>query len=190
MKWEQGRAAIERMLADGELQQVPASREQADRLLAQARVHVNSAAKVCDDDPAGGYALTYDAARKALTAILENQGLRPTSRGGHLAVIEAVRAQLDPPLTRQLRRFNRMRSRRNDAEYPPVDAPELTADDVRADQAAAAEFIEIAVRVLGEMSPFLSARNYRVRCCGSPLKVPGATAPISRTRSTRASPSR
>jgi hypothetical protein len=27
MRWEQGRAAIERMLADGELQQVPASRE-------------------------------------------------------------------------------------------------------------------------------------------------------------------
>ena len=38
MRWEQGRAAIERMLADGELQQVPVSREQADRPLAQARV--------------------------------------------------------------------------------------------------------------------------------------------------------
>jgi hypothetical protein len=190
MRWEQGRAAIERMLADGELQQVPASREQADRLLAQARVHVTSAAKVCDDDPPGGYALTYDAARKALTAILENQGLRPTSRGGHLAVIEAVRAQLDPPLTRQLRRFNRMRSRRNDAEYPPLDAPELTADDVRADQAAAAEFIEIAVRVLDEMSPFLFAENYH----GGVLRTARAGARgercLSRTRSTRASPSR
>jgi hypothetical protein len=43
MRWEQGRAAIERMLADSDLQRVPASREQADRLLAQARVHVASA---------------------------------------------------------------------------------------------------------------------------------------------------
>jgi hypothetical protein len=38
MRWEQGREAIDRMLADGELQRVPASREQADRLVAQARV--------------------------------------------------------------------------------------------------------------------------------------------------------
>ena len=74
------------MLADGELQRVPASREQAERLLAQARVHVASALKVCDEDPPGGYALAYDGARKALTAILENEGLRPTTRGGHLAV--------------------------------------------------------------------------------------------------------
>jgi len=60
VKWEQGRAVIERMLADGELQRVPPSREQADRLLSQARTHVDSAAKVRDEDPPGGYALAYD----------------------------------------------------------------------------------------------------------------------------------
>lgn len=54
MRWEQGREAIDRMLADGELQRVPASREQADRLLAQARMHVASALQVCDADPPGG----------------------------------------------------------------------------------------------------------------------------------------
>lgn len=154
MKWDQGRAAIERMVADGELQLVPASRGQADRLLAQARGHVVSAGKVCDDDPAGGYALAYDGARKALTAILENQGLRPTTRGGHLAVYEAVRAQLDPPMGRLLRSFNRMRTRRHDAEYPPANAPEITPNDVREDQAAALSLIELSARVLDEMSPF------------------------------------
>jgi hypothetical protein len=86
MKWDQGRATIERMLADGELQRVPPSREQADYLLAQARSHAHSAATVCEDDPEGGYALAYDAARKALAAIRENQGLRATSRGGHIAI--------------------------------------------------------------------------------------------------------
>jgi hypothetical protein len=154
MRWDQGREAIERMLADGELQRVPASREHADRLLVQARSHVSSAARVCDDDPAGAYALTYDAARKGLTAILENQGLRPTTRGGHLAVLEAVRAQLDPPMGRPLRQFNRMRVRRHDAEYPPTDSPEITADDVREDLATAENLIAIAARVLNEMSPF------------------------------------
>lgn len=154
MKWDQGRAVIERMVADGELQRVPASQEQADRLLAQARGHIASAGKVCDDDPAGGYALAYDAARKALTAILENEGLRPTTRGGHLAVYEAVRAQLDPPMGRLLRAFNRMRTRRHDAEYPPTNAPEITPQDVREDQATALSLIELATRVRDEMSPF------------------------------------
>jgi hypothetical protein len=117
MRWEQGRTAIERMLADGELQRVPASREQSERLLAQAR-------------------------------------LRPTTRGGHLAVLEAVRAQLDPPMGRVLRQFNRMRARRHDAEYPPTDSPEITPADVREDQATAESLIGIATRVLDEMSPF------------------------------------
>lgn len=154
MRWEQGREAIERMLADSELQRVPASREQADRLIAQARTHVSSAMKVCADDPAGGYALAYDAARKALTAILENQGLRPTTRGGHLAVLEAVRAQLDPPMGRMLRQFNRMRTRRHDAEYPPTDSPEITAEDVLEDRATAENLIALAAGVLDEMAPF------------------------------------
>lgn len=154
MRWDQGRATIEQMLADADLQRVPASRELADRLLAQARSHASSAAKVCDEDPEGGYALAYDAARKALAAILENQGLRVTSKGGHIAIFESVRAQLDPPMGRTIRRFNRMRSRRNDAEYPPVDAPRLDAEDVREELGNTNEIIQLAIRVLDEMSPF------------------------------------
>jgi hypothetical protein len=96
------------MLADGELQPVPASREQADRLLAQARVHVASALKVCDADPPG----------------------------------------------RVIRQFNRMRTRRHDAEYPPTDSPEITPADVREDQKTAEALIDLAARVLNEMSPF------------------------------------
>jgi hypothetical protein len=154
MRWDQGREAIDRMLAAGELQRVPASREQADRLLSQARIHVASALQVCDADPPGGYALAYDGARKALTAILENEGLRPTTRGGHLAVAEAVRAQLDPPMGRILRQFNRMRIRRHDAEYPPTDSPEITPADVREDQKTAESLVDLAARLLDEMSAF------------------------------------
>ena len=105
MRWNQGRDVIDRMLADSQLQRVPASREHADRLIVQARKHLKSADEVCDDDPEGGYTLVYDAARKALTAVLENQGLRPTTRDGHLAVYDATRAQLDPPMGQALRPF-------------------------------------------------------------------------------------
>ncbi len=54
MRWDQGPAVIDRMLADAELQQVPASREHADRLTAQARTHLSSAAGICDPIPLAG----------------------------------------------------------------------------------------------------------------------------------------
>jgi hypothetical protein len=154
MKWDQGRSVIDRMLADSELQRVPASREQADRLIDQAGAHLSSAAEICDQDSPGGYALLYDAARKALAAVLENQGPRPTTRGGHLAVYEAIRAQLDPPMGKILQPFDRMRRQRHDAEYPLTDSPTLTPADVREDIPKAADIIDLAQRVLDEMSPF------------------------------------
>jgi hypothetical protein len=40
MRWDQGRAVIDRMLAGAELQRVPASRDHADRLISQARNHL------------------------------------------------------------------------------------------------------------------------------------------------------
>ncbi len=98
MKWQQGRPALENMLTRKELERVPASREQADNLLTQASNHLTAAQAIVAIDAIGAYQLLYDAARKALVAVLENQGLRPTSRGGHIAVLEAVSAQLDPPL--------------------------------------------------------------------------------------------
>lgn len=154
MRWNQGREVIERMLDVRELQRVPPSREHADRLVEQARRHLVSADAVRDVDPAGGYALLHDAARKALTAVLENQGLRPATRGGQLAVYDAVRAQLDPPMGSTLRPFDRMRRQRNDVEYPPTDAPELTREDVREDLVKAGDIVAAAARVLDQMSPF------------------------------------
>ena len=98
--------------------------------------------------------MLYDAGRKALAAVLGNEGLRPTSAGGHLAVYEAVRAQLDPPMGSVLGPFDRMRRQRRDAEYPQVDAPELSAADVREDVPKVQAILDLAVRVLDGMSPF------------------------------------
>ena len=154
MRWEQGRTVIEQMLSAGDLQRVPASREHADRLLEQARRHVSSTQNAAVADPEGAYALLYDAARKALTAILENQGVRPTSRGGHLAVYHAVRAQLDPPMGRVLLPFDRMRRRRHDVEYPPAGAPELRPEDVTEDVPKVTALLDLAQRVPDEMPPF------------------------------------
>jgi hypothetical protein len=96
MRWEQGRGVIDALLDNRDLERVPASAEHAAKLIGDAQRHVASARRIADEDPVGAFQLLYDAARKALCAILENQGLRPTSRGGHIAVLVAVSAQLDP----------------------------------------------------------------------------------------------
>ncbi|GIF07420.1 hypothetical protein [Actinoplanes siamensis] len=154
MRWQQGREVVDGMITRAELERVPASRDHADLLIAQARRHLASADAIAGADPAGAYQLLYDAARKALAAVLENQGLRATSRGGHIAVREAVSAQLDPPLGAVLRPFDRMRRRRNQLEYPSAAAPAIGPDEVTRDLPKVEEILALAAEVLDQMSPF------------------------------------
>lgn len=152
-RWTQGRAVIDQLLAQHRLQQVPPSRVYADRLIESARRHLVSAGSAANADPDGCAALLYDAARKALAAVLANQGLRATSDGGHLAIYDAVTAQLDPPLGKVLRPFDRLRRQRNQAEYPPVDrpAPELDPADLSEDITIAARIVDMCSQVLDQM---------------------------------------
>lgn len=154
MRWNTGRDELERMIDRNEVQRVSPSRQMADALLSQARTHLASATALAERDPVGAYALMYDAARKALTAVMENQGLRGTTRGGHVAVYGAVKAQLDPPMGAELRPFNRMRRRRHEGEYPSTETPAITPDDVREDLPRAEKIIHTAQQVLDVMSPF------------------------------------
>lgn len=133
---------------------MPPSREHADQLLAQARKDLASAELLRDTNPKRAYESLYDAARMALTAVLENQGIRPTTRGGHIAPFAAVAAQLDPPMGAALKPFDRMRRTRNRAEYPSFTTPEVTADNVTADLPSARSIVEMCEGVLDEMSPF------------------------------------
>jgi hypothetical protein len=77
-----------------------------------------------------------------------------TSQGGHIGVYNAVNAQLDPPLGKVLRPFQRLRRRRNAGEYPDFTAPALSIDDVREDARAAKEIIDMVRHVMPEMAPF------------------------------------
>ena len=154
MRWNQGRTEIDKLIADGELQRVPPNREHADQLLVQSRKDLASAELLLDSNPKRAYESLYDAARMALTAVLENEGLRPTSRGGHIAPYSAVIAQLDPPMGAILRPFDRMRRTRNRSEYPSFTTPDVTPDNVRADRPVAESIVEACGSVLDEMSPY------------------------------------
>ena len=154
-RWQQGRASIDGLVAEGRLQVVQPNRELAQLMVAQAAVHLQSARTVAVADPVGSFQLTYDAARKALAAILVNQGLRPTGGGGgHAVLLTAVRAQLHPPLGVDLAPFDWMRRTRNDSEYPTADAPVASREALDEALPAAERIIEIATRVLPTMPMF------------------------------------
>lgn len=128
-RWNKGSEVIERLLDAHHLEHVPADADTVTSLIASARRHVTSALATAADDPEGALALAYDAARKTATALLAHQGLRPTSAGGHIVVVEAMNAQF--PGVAGLKSIDRIRRRRNQAEYPdPQHYDPITADEV------------------------------------------------------------
>lgn len=116
--WARGREEILGMIERRELDQVLANTELAERLLATSRQHLVSARLLAQSDPYLGYAAVYDAIRKSLSALLQVQGLRATTTGGHLAVLHAVRAQFGASMGAMLRPVDRIRVTRHEAEYP------------------------------------------------------------------------
>ena len=117
---DQGRTEIDRLIAQGRLERVAQNQEHARDLVEQARSVVRSAAGLWStDDTITAFTAAYDAARKALTAILANQGLRPgRGEGGHAVLREAVLAQLEPPRQPAVRAFGWMRQTRNGFRLP------------------------------------------------------------------------
>ncbi len=61
-------------------------------------------------------------------ALLAQQGLRPTQAGGHIAVVDAVRAQFAGPFGA----LNSLRRRRNELEYPSFPGEHVEPDEVTA----------------------------------------------------------
>ena len=150
MSWARGRAQVEQLIADGELERVRPSVEVATRLLADAGAHVSLASKGIEEDPAGALQLCYDAARKAAAALLAVQGLRATTRGGHIAVIDAVRVQFnDEGGMAIFGRLHALRRRRNRAEYPDGESPGVNEDDARSALDTAGDVLQAAERLLG-----------------------------------------
>lgn len=94
MTWEAGRERIQQPIDNGEIEQVTPDITIARNLLADAGRHLHTAAAgKAAGDMSGAYQLAYDAFRKSAASLLEAQGLRATSKGGHIAVQEAVTAQ-------------------------------------------------------------------------------------------------
>jgi hypothetical protein len=148
MSWETGSERIRELLDSGELGQVPADIALARRMLADAGRHLATAAAAEPaGDLSGAFQLAYDALRKSAASLLEAQGLRATSRGGHIAVQDAVTAQFGSSI-RALRSFSRLRRARNSFEYPSTETPGPSTDDVKDAIRVAREVNDAAAKVL------------------------------------------
>lgn len=142
------------MLERRELTQVTAGTELADRLITAARQHVRSAEMLAGTDPYLAYSAVHDAIRKALAALLQVQGLRATTAGGHLAVAHAAQAQFGASMGPILRPVDRIRVTRHEAEYP---GPSTYIDEetVRDDIPKAEAIVDAVAKALPHMPVFV-----------------------------------
>jgi uncharacterized protein (UPF0332 family) len=149
-RWPKGEAEIEGLLTSGHLQAVMGALADGTVLLDKAERTLSTASGIAGD-PDSAYSLAYDAARFAGTALLAQQGLRPTTSGGHYAVEQALRAQFGEG---NFRSFGSLRRRRNELEYPR--RADDHATDAEAEQAlsTARGLLDAAARILPELGLF------------------------------------
>jgi HEPN domain-containing protein len=146
-RWAQGADRVTALIEARHLQRVAGDPGTVSVLLASARRHVESARLTVSLDPEAAYSLAYDAARKSATALLNYQGLRPTTAGGHLAVVDTIGAQF--PGVPGLTSLDRLRRRRNQAEYPdPRSYDPITVEDADDAIRVAGECVASAERLL------------------------------------------
>jgi len=157
VSWAKGADVIEDLLGVGHLERVLANPDEAAYLLRRARQHLVTAEREAHEDPEIAYDALYAAARKALTAVLRQQGLRPTHQGGHQAVLEAADAQLVPPAGPILRPYRRLRDRRGKADYQGSEGA-VHPEDVEADLPAARAIVDAAANVVPHMPVFVPRR--------------------------------
>jgi uncharacterized protein (UPF0332 family) len=144
----QGAAVVQALLDERRLQRVVADAEAASRLLQAAERHLAASSMAAEVDRDGAYGLAYDAAPKSAVALLARQGLRPTARGGHHAVVRAMEAQF--PHVEGLSSMDRLHRRRNEVEYPDRQAhDEVDTAEIRDVIAVAERCLASARRLLG-----------------------------------------
>lgn len=110
---------VDELVRDGQLEKAPPDPRAADRMLEEATRHVEAVRLISEVDRSGAYVLCYDAARKAITALLLANGFRALAVPGSHATIARAALSLASSVTdrSRLRLLNEMRRHRNRAEY-------------------------------------------------------------------------
>lgn len=113
-RWPRGEAAIDRLIAERALELIGRSASDGLPHLERAERGLSVATAALEVDADIAYVNAYDAARSVGTALLIQQGLRPTTQGGHRVVAQALVAQFGAGFAG----FDALRRRRNEIQYP------------------------------------------------------------------------
>lgn len=110
--------AVRALVDAGTVRPAEADRAAANRDLAAARAHLESAALLVGPDPTGGFVMAYDATRKAITAHLRANGFRVRKGPGeHERTAAYAIAAFDPAIADHLDALDEMRRLRHQSEY-------------------------------------------------------------------------
>lgn len=150
MRWSTGEATVERLLAAGHVERLQGAQADGASWLDRARRGLEAARVIAEAAPDSSVVLAYDAARQACVALLAQQGLRPTTAGGHYVIEEVIRAQFGP----SLRAFGGLRRRRNELEYPLYPTEQASPDEAAETLKTAAEIIDAAAKLLPNLGFF------------------------------------
>jgi hypothetical protein len=150
MRWNAGEATVERLLAAGHIERVQGAQADGASWLDRARRGLEAARVLAGSAPDSSVVLAYDAARQGCVALLAQQGLRPTTAGGHYVVEEVIRAQFGPAL----RAFGGLRRRRNELECPLYPTEQANAAEAAETLGTAAELIDAAAKLLPNLGFF------------------------------------
>jgi HEPN domain-containing protein len=150
MRWSTGEATVERLLAAGQVERIQGAQADGASWLDRARRGLEAARVLAESAPDSSVVLAYDAARQACVALLAQQGLRPTTAGGHYVVEEVIRAQFGPTL----RAFGGLRRRRNELEYPLYPTGQASAAEAAETLKTADELIDAASKLVPNLGFF------------------------------------
>lgn len=150
MRWGKGEDTIDLLLRRGELETITGAAASGASLLASAHGLIESAAREVRVNPEASYVLSYDAARKACTGLLAQQGLRARGQGHHTTVAQVVVAQFGGVF----RQFGVMRRRRAEIEYPRYPGDDVPADEARAALADAGSIVDAAEKLMPSLPVF------------------------------------
>ncbi len=150
MRWSTGEATVERLLAAGNVERVQGAQADGSSWLDRARRGLEAARVLAESAPDSSVVLACDAARQACVALLAQQGLRPTTAGGHYVVEEVIRAQFGPAL----RAFGGLRRRRNELEYPLYPTEQASAAEAAETLKTAGEIIDAASKLIPNLGFF------------------------------------
>lgn len=149
-RWSCGASEIEKLIAGGELETLTESAAMGSALLTKANATLATARRIIESDPSSALVLACDAARSAAMALLAQQGLRPTSKGGHYADERVLRAQFGD----KFREFGALRRLRHEWEYLRLSEYQAIREEAARSAAAAHEIIQASEDLIGDMDLF------------------------------------